>query len=394
MKVLEGVTVVDFTQAYSGPYSTMQLADFGARVIKIERRVYGDQSRAWMPLNNRGKSGYFAAANRGKESIALDLGKPEAVEIIKKLVKKADIVVENFKVGTLDKLGLGYEELKAVNPEIIYAAISGFGQSGEWSKYAAYDNVIQSSCGMMEATGFPDGIPTKVGPAIGDNFTGLTLSLGILMAYYHKLNTGRGQYLDVSMMDALFGMMERPVLHKTILQEKYVRCGNGEPALAPYDAFICKDGYFTVGFTRESSWKDFCRAIGRRELIEDERFATNALRLVHKDELNTVISAFCQDKTRKELEKIFEQYHIPSSSVNSVPELINCRQLKSRDMLVKIEDEGVGTYFAMGNPVKMSLTPPVLKEGAPALGKATARVLKELGYSEGEIRRLYEAEIV
>lgn len=394
MKVLEGVTVVDFTQAYSGPYSTMQLADFGARVIKIERRVYGDQSRAWMPLNERGKSGYFAVANRGKESIALDIRKPEAVEIIKKLVKRADIVVENFKVGTLDKLGLGYEDLKAVNPEIIYASISGFGQQGTWSKYAAYDNVIQSGCGMMELTGFADGAPTKVGPAIGDNFTGLTLALGIVMAYYHKLNTGKGQYLEVSMLDALFGMLERPVLHKTLLQEKYRRCGNGEPALAPYDAFLCKDGHFTVGFTRESSWKDFCRAIGQPELADRKRFKTNMLRLEHKAELTEIIAAFCRDKMGKELEAIFDRYQIPSSFVNRVPELMKCPQLEEREMLVKIEDEGVGTYLAMGNPVKMNRTPPVLKQGAPALGEATACVLEELGYGNAEICSLYEAQVI
>lgn len=394
MRVLEGVTVVDFTQAYSGPYSTMQLADFGARVIKIERRVYGDQSRAWMPLNGRGKSGYFAVTNRGKESIALDLSKPEAVQIIKKLVKKADIVVENFKVGTLKKLGFGYEDLKKVNPEIIYASISGFGQNGEWSKYAAYDNVIQASCGMMELTGFADGVPTKVGPAIGDNFTGLTLALGIVMAYYHKLNTGKGQYLDVSMLDALFGMMERPVLHKTLLEEDFIRCGNREPALAPYDAFLCKDGYFTIGFNRESSWKNFCDAIGKSELTEDVRFKTNELRLENRDTLTAIIAEFCQDKKRNELEVIFDNYHIPNASVNTIPELINSRQLKVRDMLVKIEDEGVGTYFAMGNPVKMSTTPPVLKDGAPALGQATDRVLKELGYSKEDIRSLNEAGII
>lgn len=394
MKVLDGVTVVDFTQAYSGPYSTMQLADFGARVIKIERRLGGDQSRAWKPLNEDGKSGYYAVTNRGKESIALDLGKPEAVEIIKKLVKNADIVVENFKVGTLKKLGMGYENLKEVNPEIIYASISGFGQEGEWSQYAAYDNVIQATCGIMTVTGFEEGMPTKIGPAIGDNFTGLTLALAIVMAYYHKLRTGKGQYLDVSMLDTLFGILERPVLHKTLLNETLGRFGNTEPQFAPYDAYACADGFLTLAITSENQWMALCSALNRPELLEDVRFVNNEARIKNRDELNAVILEFCKNKSKTELMNLFDAHSVANSPVFTVPELIHGDHMKERNMIVEIEDSGVGKYYAMGNPIKMSVTPPVLEKGAPVLGASNLKVLGELGYTSEEIEKLKNNQVI
>lgn len=396
MKVLEGVTVIDFTQAYSGPFCTMQLADFGARVIKIERRGYGDQAREWTPINEQGHSGYFAAINRGKESISLDIGKPEGVEIAKRLIKDADIVVENFKVGTLDKLGLGYDEIRKINPEVIFASISGYGQNGPWSKLAAYDNVIQAMCGMMEMTGFPDDVPTKVGPAIGDNFTGLTMALGIVMAYYNKLNTGKGQRIDVAMMDSLFGMLEGPILCKTLLNQESTRCGNTDPTLCPYDVYPCKDGYFSPGLAAGSrkEWERFCTAMDRPDLLEDERFATNELRLKNYDIITPIIKDYMKDKTKAELTKAFSANKIPCSPVNTIPELMHNEQLKARNMLVPMHDDGIGDYIAMGNPMMLSETPAVLKDGAPTMGRDTMKVLKEFGYSDSDAEAFKAAEVI
>lgn len=396
MKVLEGVTVIDFTQAYSGPFCTMQLADFGARVIKIERRGVGDQSREWTPINDKGESGYYAAINRGKESISLDISKPEGAEIAKRLVKDADIVVENFKVGTMDKMGLGYEDLKKINPEIIYGSISGYGQNGPWSSLAAYDNVIQAMCGMMEMTGFADDVPTKVGPAVGDNFTGLTMALALVMAYYNKLNTGKGQYLDVSMMDCLFGIMESPILYKELLNEEISRCGNTDPTLFPYDVYPCKDGYFSVGVAAGSAseWERFCHAIEMPELLKEERYSTNEQRVALYDELTPKIVKFFKTRTRAELTEIFNACKLPSSPVNTIPDLMQHPQLEARGMLVDIVDEGVGPYRAMGNPMKMDLTPAVIEYGAPAMGRDTDKVLKEFGYSEAEIRNFAVREVI
>lgn len=396
MKILEGVTVIDFTQAYSGPFCTMQLADFGARVIKIERRGYGDQAREWTPINDKGESGYFAAINRGKESISLDISKPEGQEIIRRLVKDADIVVENFKVGTLAKMGLSYEDLRKVNPEIIFASISGYGQNGPWAKLAAYDNVIQAMCGMMEMTGFADDVPTKVGPALGDNFTGLTMALGIVMAYYHKLNTGKGQYLDVSMMDTLFGMLESPILTKELLGKELTRCGNTDPTLCPYDVYPCRDGYFSAGLAAgsDAEWKRFCAAINMPELLEDARFATNELRLENYDILTPILTEYFKTKTKAELTEAFNANNIPSSPVNTIPELMDHPQLKARGMLVPLRDDGVGDYLAMGNPMLLSETPAVLEKGAPSMGRDTVSVLREYGYTDAEIEAFTAGEVV
>lgn len=395
MKVLEGVTVIDFTQAYSGPFCTMQLADFGARVIKIERRGLGDQSREWTPINDKGESGYYAAINRGKESISLDISKPEGAEIIKRLVKDADIVVENFKVGTLDKMGLGYEELKKVNPEIIFASISGYGQNGPWSSLAAYDNVIQAMCGMMEMTGFADDVPTKVGPAIGDNFTGLTMALAITMAYFHKLQTGKGQRLDVAMMDCLFGIMESPIMYKELLNEEISRCGNTDPTLFPYDVYPCKDGYFSVGIAAgsKSEWERFCNAIEMPELLQEEKYSTNESRVALYDELTPKILPFFASKTKAELNDIFLACNLPCSPVNTIPELMEHPQLKARNMLIPVTDDGVGEYLAMGNPMIMSETPAVIEKGAPAMGRDTEKVLLEAGYTADEIAAFVQNEI-
>lgn len=213
MNVLEGITVIDFTQAYSGPFCAMQLADFGARVIKVERAGVGDQSREWTPFRNN-YSGYYASINRNKESLTLDIASDEGQEIIKTLVKDADVVLENFKYGTLAKMGLDYDSLKEINPAIIFASLSGFGQSGPHKKLAAYDNVVQSMCGVMDITGYPDGDPCRVGPGLGDSFTGLMVCNGILMALQHRMKTGEGQSLNVAMMDSLFGIVENAILDR------------------------------------------------------------------------------------------------------------------------------------------------------------------------------------
>ncbi len=394
MRVLEGVTVIDFTQAYSGPFCTMQLADFGARVIKIERRGVGDQSREWTPFKD-GNSGYYAAINRNKESVSLDIATPEGREIIERMVKDADIVVENFKVGTLDKMHLGYDDLKKINPEIIFASISGFGQNGPLKDLAAYDNVVQSMSGIMEMTGFPDSVPTRVGPAIGDNFTGLTMALAIVMAYYNKLNTGKGQRLDVSMLDTIFGILESPILFYTLLGEQVTRCGNNDAGtLVPYDVYPCKDGYFSAGLASDSGWDRFCNAIEMPELIDDPRFCDNELRCKNYEIITPIITQFFRKKTRAELQEIFSAANIPNAPVLSVPEVMQEPQLKEREMLVELDDPGVGRYQAIGNPMKLSVTPAAIVSGAPLMGQDTESVLSSFGYSTEQIKKFYDNEIV
>lgn len=392
--ILDNVLVVDFTQAYSGPFCTMQLADFGATVIKIERRGVGDQSREWTPIKN-GHSGYYAAINRNKKSLSLEMATPEGAEVVKRLVAKADIVVENFKIGTLDKMGLGYDELKKVNPEIIFASISGFGQTGPLKDLAAYDNVVQAMSGVMEMTGFPGDVPTRVGPAIGDNFTGLTTAVAICMAYLHKLNTGKGQRIDVSMMDTMFSILESAVLFNTLLGAVPTRTGNNDAAtLVPYDVYECKDGYFSAGLASDAGWDRFCTVIGMPELIDDPRFKENELRCKNYAVITPIIATFFKGKARAELQDVFSAVNIPNAPVLTIPELMKHPQIIARDMLVDMQDPGVGPYKAIGNPVKLDNNPATYRFGAPLMGQDTDAVLKEFGHSDTEISSLRQREII
>lgn len=393
MKILEGVTVIDFTQAYSGPFCAMQLADFGARVIKIERAGVGDQSREWTPFRNN-YSGYYSSINRNKESLTLDISTEEGQSIIKSLAKDADIVLENFKCGTLTKMGLDYEALKEINPGIIFASLSGFGQSGPYKKLAAYDNVVQSMCGIMDITGYPDGDPCRVGPGIGDSFTGLHLCNGILMAYLHKLKTGEGQCLNIAMLDALFGIEENAILFKSVYNQDLTRMGTRNAMFAPYDVFTCADGLYAIAVTEEEDFRRFCGAIERPELADDPRFASNKDRLDNYEVLMAEITPFFTEKTRSVLDEIFTRAEVAGGSVQNIPEVVSDEQLNARGMLWDIDDPGIGAHKNMGNPIRMSLTPPVLKNGAPLLGQDTDHILAELGYSQPQIADLHARSIV
>lgn len=393
MKILEGVTVIDFTQAYSGPFCAMQLADFGARVIKIERAGVGDQSREWTPFRNN-YSGYYSSINRNKESLTLDISTEEGQSIIKSLAKDADIVLENFKCGTLTKMGLDYEALKEINPGIIFASLSGFGQSGPYKKLAAYDNVVQSMCGIMDITGYSDGDPCRVGPGIGDSFTGLHLCNGILMAYLHKLKTGEGQCLNIAMLDALFGIEENAILFKSVYNQDLTRMGTRNAMFAPYDVFTCADGLYAIAVTEEEDFRRFCGAIERPELADDPRFASNKDRLDNYEVLMAEITPFFTEKTRSVLDEIFTRAEVAGGSVQNIPEVVSDEQLNARGMLWDIDDPGIGAHKNMGNPIRMSLTPPVLKNGAPLLGQDTDHILAELGYSQPQIADLHARSIV
>ncbi len=389
MKVLEGVTVVDFTQAYSGPFCAMQLADMGARVIKIERAGSGDQSREWTPFKND-YSGYYASINRNKESVSLNIGCEEGQKIIRDLVKDADIVMENFKCGTLEKLGLGYEDMKKINPGLIFASLSGFGQYGPYKALAAYDNVIQSMAGTMDVNGYPDGDPLRVGPGIGDSFTGLLLANGIVMAYLHKLETGEGQHLQVAMLDALFGILENPILHKTVLDQELTRMGTRDASFAPYDVYNCKDGLYTIAITTDKDFAVFCDVIGKPEMANDPRFTTNEYRLANYDALTELIALFFTNLTRTEADALFTAAKIPGGMVQDIPEVMADKQLAAREMFWEIDDPGIGRHTNMANPMKLSAAPPTLRNGSPLLGQDTDKVLTELGYAEAEIAALRE----
>lgn len=380
MSILKDVLVVDFSQGYSGDFCTMQLADFGARVIKIERKGTGDMARAWEPLQN-GQSGYFAMMNRNKESLEVDLKTEAGVALVKKLIEKADIVVENFKGGTMEKMGLGYEELQKQNKGLIYASVSGFGRTGSFWDKPAYENVIQAMCGIMEMTGFPQEAPVRVGTAVGDSLSALMLANGIVMAYYHKIQTGEGQKVDVSMLDTLFSIMESPVLFSSIKNVETTRCGNNDAeTLVPYDVYPCKDGYFSAGLASDAGWEPFCRAIDMTELLEDERFTDNTLRCKNYEAFTAEVLPYFAKHTKAELQEIFTNAKIPNAPVLTIPEIMEHQQIKDREMLVTLHDDGIGTYHAVNNPMKLSKTPANIRKGAPLLGQHTKQICEEFGF--------------
>lgn len=381
MNALDGIKVIDFTQGYAGPFCTMQLADFGAEVIKVEKPDTGDPSRYWAPFSGE-NSCYFAMANRGKKSIALDYQSEAGKAAVEKLVADADIVVESFKPGTMEKLGFGYEALKKINPSILYASISGFGQSGPLSERPAYDNVIQAASGIMDMTGFPQDGPVKCGLSISDSVAALHGALGILMAHYHKCKTGKGQYIEISMFDSLVSIMESPILFQSLKGEKVTRCGNGDPqTLVPYDVYPCKDGYFAAGLAGDSGWDVFCKIMEREELIDDPRFKDNESRCSNYQILDPILKQYFSDKTKSELSRSFTEASIPNAQVMSVNAVMEHPQVVERNMTVTISDNTIGPYEAIGNPMKLNITPPILQSGAPFLGQHTVEVLRKYGWS-------------
>ena len=302
MRPFEGIKVLDFTQALAGVFAAMYLSDFGAEVIKIERAGFGDQSREWGPYRNN-LSAYYATFNRGKKSLSLDMRQEEGKEVIRKLVKECDIVLENFKVGVLDKLGLGYEEMKKINPEIIYCSVSGFGLEGPLKDLPCYDIVAAARSGLMDTTGKPGNAPTKPGFSIGDNWTGLNLLYGATMALYYKQKTGKGLRLNISMLDSLFYMLEWPILKYSVLNEVHERSGNHDTTVAPYGVYKAQDGHIALAVASHKHWVEFCKQIGRPELVEDERFVDDASRVLNLEALIAIIEEFTTTKTKTELQK-------------------------------------------------------------------------------------------
>ena len=396
MKPLAGVRVLDLTQAYSGPFCTMHLADHGAEVIKIERIGTGDQSRTWPPFKND-FSAMYAYINRNKRGLALDVTSEKGKEVFKRLVKEADVVVENFRVGTMEKLGLGYEVLKEINPRLIYGSISGFGLDGPWARRPCYDIVAQAVSGMMSITGFPDGPPTKIGPSVGDNYAGSYLCIGICMALYQRHLTGEGRRIDVAMVDTLFSVMESFVPYYTVEGKHPIRQGNIDPGIAPFDSFKAKDGEFVMGCGTDKFWAALCTLMGREELVDDPRYDTNLNRCInYLPDLKNTIEEWSTTLTVDELEPLFVGAGIPFGRIMSIPEITEHHLIKQRNMLWEVYQPGINdTIRIPGTPIKLHGEEDKPMKAAPLVGEDTDAILKEVGgYSPEEIARLRESNVV
>lgn len=370
MKALEGLKVLDLTSALNGPFCTTMLADHGADVIKFEPPA-GEQCRTWGPLDEKsGESGFYAFLNRNKKGCTLNLKNEKAREMFYELVKDADAVVENYRPGVTKKLGVDYETLKKINPRLIYASGSGFGQYGPIAHRPCYDIVAQSMGGMVNLTGYKDAPPVKVGPSVADHVAGIYLCVGFLLALYHREKTGEGQQVDVSMMDTIFTLLENSIVKTTMQGIIPERQGNIDPSISPFDIYPTSDGYVALGVGNDKLFRAFCDVIGRPELVEDPLYLTNDLRCQnYENGLQQLITEWTKQHTKAELEEIFDEAGIPCGPVLNMKEAIEHPQIQAREMMVHMEHPTIGEMYFQGCPVKLSKTPPSIDTPAPLLGQ-------------------------
>ena len=386
-RLLENIRVLDITQAYSGPFCCMHLADHGAEVIKVEA-LQGEQSRTWAPLKNGG-SGYFAYINRNKKGIALDLKSEEGKEVLRRLIKESDVVVENFRVGTFARLGFSYDILKEINPKIIYGSISGFGLEGPMADRACYDIAAQAESGMMSMCGEADQDPIKVGPSIADSYSGTYLALGIMMALYKREITGKGFQIDVAMVDTMFSALENHVMTYTMMGRTPHRTGNSDLTSPPWDSFHAKDGMFVIACGTEKFWQSCCDVLGREDLKTDPRYKTMSVRGEHYlGDLKDIIEEWASDKTVDELEKAFVDAKIPFGRIRNIAEAAEMPQIQIRNMVWNVYDPSIGEDIRMpGSPIKIHGEDDSVFCAAPVLGQDNDAVLKDIaGYSPEEIK--------
>lgn len=392
---LEGIRVLDFTWALAGPFATMQLADLGAEVVKVEYPETHEKERGFGPYH-QGISTFFFSPNRGKKSIAIDLKAPEGVALVKRLACTADVVAENFRPGTMDRLGIGHRALRAENPRLVYAALSGFGQTGPYSAMSAVDAVAQAMGGTMSLNGEADGPPMRVGVSIGDMTAGLYLALGILAALRARDVTGEGQLLDVALMEAQMALCENAIVRQSAFGESPSRQGSRHPLVAPFGPFETLDGWVVIANVKE--WELFCALIGRDDMALDQRFLTNRARLENVDLLEPALTAIFRKRSTADWFALLEPANVCSiGKVNSVADLFDDPHVAARNMLVDIPmPYGLpGTLKLPNSPMHLSATPPRVGRTMPEHGGDTAEALASwAGISPDELARLRSARIV
>jgi crotonobetainyl-CoA:carnitine CoA-transferase CaiB-like acyl-CoA transferase len=374
---LEGLKVIDLTRVLAGPFCTMMLGDMGAEVLKIEEPVHGDDTRGWAPFVD-GWSSYFLGVNRGKKSVALDLKTIGGAEALRALLETADVLIENFRPGSLASLGFGPADVLAEHPRVVYCSISGYGQNGPRAPLPGYDVVIQGEAGLMDVTGFPDGEPTRVGIAITDYLAGHYAMQGILLALLERERSGLGQHVDIALFDSMLSVMHLPVGILLATGASPGRRGNDHPSIAPYETLHAQDGRIIVAVANPRLWRQFLDAIGRPDLAEDPRFRTNTDRLEHRAELKEELERIFASMRVHDLIAKLEARQVPCGRVRTIGDAIADPQVAARDMMLVQAHDALGEVRMLGNPVKLSRTPAEPKRPAPALGEHTREVLDAL----------------
>ena len=390
---LEGITVIDCSQILAGPFCSMLLADHGARVIKVEKPNGGDDVRGWGPPFIGDDSSAFVQLNRNKESISLDIKEKSGKEILKKLIKTADVLIENSRVGTMDKLGFGYDDVKKINSKIIYCSITGFGSEGPYSKRGGFDLIAQGMSGLMSITGHPDSPPAKVGVPIADLNTGMFAMQGILSAYIHRLKKNEGQYIEVSLLESAlaYTMYESSIYFTT--GKISTPDGSAHRLTAPYQAFKTKDGYINIGAANQSNWERLLNVLGLENLNEDPEFSDSKSRQVNRKKLEKKLEKIFITKSSKEWIGMLIENSIPSGPIYNMKQVWEDEQVKFRKMEVKLDHPNQKNSRNIGVAVKLSKTPGKIKTPAPLYGEHSKDILKELGYSDEKINNLIKSNI-
>ncbi len=401
---LSHLRVLDLSRVLAGPFATQNLADMGAEVIKVEKPGDGDDTRGWGPPfvkadpAARGDSAYFLSANRNKKSITVDLAKPQGQALIKRLAAQCDICVENYKVGTLARYGLDYAALSAVNPRLVYCSITGFGQTGPYAPRPGYDFVFQGMGGLMSITGVPDGQPgagpMKVGVAVADLVTAMYATVAILGAVEQRHVSGRGQHIDIALLDCLIALTSFQTLNWFVSGEVPRRLGNGHPNIVPYQVFACKGGYIILAVANDGQFRSFAHAVGKPEWAEDERFKVGAARGAHRDLLCGLVAELMMARTMHEWIELLEAHNVPCGPINNIDQVFDDPQVQHRGMRVPMRHAS-GEISLLASPLRFSDTPVRYELPPPLLGEQTDAVLRGLlGLGDDELRDLRAQRIV
>ena len=392
---LAGIRVLDLTRVLAGPYCTMFLGDLGAEVVKVEQPGVGDDTRGWGPPFAGGESAYFLCVNRNKKSLTVDLKSADGIALVKQLAERADVLIENFRPGAMDRLGLGDEELRGANPKLVYASLSGFGADGPMADIPGYDLIVQAWGGLMSITGTPESGPLKVGVAIIDLVAGLMLGKSIVAALYAREKIGVGQKIDTSLLEAEVATLINAGSNYLIGGKVPGRWGNAHPTIVPYQSFQTADSFLVLGAASESIWKRLCPALGRADLADDPRFAKNADRVENRQELIAFLSEIFMTRTTADWVAALNRADVPCAPVQTIDQVFAAPQVLHRNMLVEVDHPTAGTVKLAGIPVKFSATPASVRLPPPLLGEHNDDVLSSwLGMKTEEIDRLKEKSVI